>query len=388
MMERSCRIVKKNTLVYSKNMEERRKNIKDLEQKKQAELRSVNLMLADLGESLLSRLKTGEGDAGALFGEYQQLQQETADARTQIGAIQEEVLRLGQADEAAARNEQARSQVKQDLERLYYGLGEWVLEDGAYRDAAEPYGQQLDTLRAKVKSLEDRLEGLTGKDPANIVVQLGRSTQSLLLRSSLDKTRAALRLVYETAGEKMAAREDWGPGIGGELERFLVETRELRQQEETLRAEADRLKAERREIAGALAIQGGPVKRIRALEKRILRLNDALRGVAGKYGELAREKDRTGEWAFDQDDRLLLQKIAETRTHIEDIETRIEKIKASLAIDAEQAAIVRMEKAIADHRGRIATAEKAIGGLEERIRGAQQHLEELKKIEAYGTKNG
>ncbi|MFP3090279.1 hypothetical protein LQZ21_08125 [Treponema sp. TIM-1] len=370
-------------------MEERQKNIKDLEQKKQAELRSMALMREDLGKSLLSRMKTGEGDAEGLFGEYRRIQQETADSQALIGTIQEELVRLGQLDEAAARNEQALSQVRQGLGRLYYGLGEWVLEDDAPGEFTEPLRRQLTTLRDKVSSLEDRMEGLTGKDPANILVQLGRNTQSLLLRSSLEKTRSALRLVYETAGEKFARQQQGQPAGSGEPDRFLEEIRDLEKQAETLRAESDRLQEERRGIAHTLNIQGGPVKRIRALEKKIRRLKNEFREAAGKYGELALEKARSGEWeaAFDQDDRLLLQKIAETRNYIEDIETRIEKITASLAIDAEQAAIARMEKALSGHRGRIVAAEKAIAGLEERIHGAKQHIEELKKIEAYGTKN-
>ncbi|MDR2068671.1 MAG: hypothetical protein LBP71_02250 [Spirochaetaceae bacterium] len=370
-------------------MEERRKNIKDLEQKKQAEFRSMTVMLEDLGESLLSRAKTGEGDAGELFGQYQRLRQETADAEGLITAIQEELARLGQAGEAAARGEQAFSRVRQNLGRLYYGLGEWVLEDEAYREFAEPHRQRLDPLRDKIKSLEDRLEGLAGKDTANILFRLGKNTQALLLRSSLEKARSALHGAYETAGEQLAGRADWVPEKGGELERFCEEIRELEKQAETLRAESERLREERRRIAGSLNIQGGPVKRIRVLEKKILRLKTDIQAVSGKYGELALEKARKGEWetVFDQDDRLLLQKIEETGNYIRDIETRIEKTRASLAIDAERAAVARMEKAVSDRRGRIAAAEKAIGDLEERIRRAKQRIEELKKTEAYGTKN-
>ncbi|MDR2759253.1 MAG: hypothetical protein LBB78_07730 [Spirochaetaceae bacterium] len=369
-------------------MEERRKNIKDLEQKKLAEFRSINLMLEDLGETLLSRTETGEGDAEELFREYRRIRQETADSEALIVTIQEDTARLGQAGEAVARSEQALAQIKQRLERLYYGLGEWVLEDGTYGDFTEPYRRQLDTLRDKVKSLEDRIDGLTEKEPANILVKLGRSTQSMLLRSSLEKARSAVMLLYETAGEKFACREDLEPE-GGELDRFLEEIRELRKQAGTQRAESDRVKEERRGIADALNTQGGPVKRIRTLEKKILRLKDEFRVVSGKYGGLALEKARKGEWeaVFDQDDRLRLQKIEETWNYIRDIEGRIEKIKAALAIDEERAAIARMEKAVLDHCGRIAAAERAIEDLKERIRGAEQHIEELKKIEAYGIKN-
>ncbi|MDR0589229.1 MAG: hypothetical protein LBG25_01655 [Spirochaetaceae bacterium] len=367
-------------------MEERRKNIKDLEQKKHAEFRSINLMLEDLGEALLSRMETGEGDAGRLLGEYQQIRQEIADTGGLITDIREAVTRLGQVEEEAARNGQALAQVKQDLGRLYYGLGEWVFEDMTYREFTEPYGQQLDALRNKITSLEDRIEGLMGKEPPNILVQLGRNTQSLLLRSSLEKTRASVRLVYESVGEQFARREDWTPGEGGEPDRLLEEVRDLGKQAETLRAESDQLKEKRRELADALNVQGGPAKRIGTLEKRIGWLKTELRRISGKYGALALEKARGGEWeaVFDQDNRLLLQKLEETWKYIGDIEGRIEKTKASLAIDEEEAAITRMKKAIGDHRGRIAAAEKAITGLEERIHGAEQHIEELKKIEAYG----
>ncbi|MDR2631354.1 MAG: hypothetical protein LBC60_10565 [Spirochaetaceae bacterium] len=370
-------------------MEERRKNIKDLEQKKQGEFRSVNLMLEDLGEALVSRMETGEGAAGALSGEYQRIQREIADSEGLITAIQEDIIRLGQVEEAISFNDRTLFRVKQDLGGLYYGLGERVLEDETHGEFTEPYRRQLDTLRDKVKSLEGRIEDLAGRETANILVQLGRNTQFMLFRSSLEKTQSALRRIYETVGEKFASREEGTPEDGGEIARSLEEIGDLVKQAETLRAEADRLKEDKRKIADTLNFQGGPVKRIGSLEKKITQLKNERRMVFVKYGELALEKDREGEWGtvFDQGNRLLLQKIEETRNYIREIENRIEKIKASLAIDEERAVITKMEKTIGVERGRIAAAEKAIEELEERIHGAQQHIEELKKIEAYGNKN-
>jgi chromosome segregation ATPase len=389
MMERSYRIVKKNTFVYIKSMEEKRKNIKELEQKRQEEFRSVNLMLEDLGEALLSREEAGEGDAGEYTREYQRIQQGIADSEGLISTIKGDVLRLKQAEEALALNEKALFKVKQDLEQRYTGLGERLLEDGTYGEFTEPYRRQFDALEDKVKSLEDRMEALAARPPANPLVQLGRKTQSMLFRAALEKNHSEVRRIYEAAGEKFASREDGGPNPGGELDRVLEEIGKLRKQAGDLRAEEDRLRGERREIAGSLNIQGGPVKRAAALEKGITRLKNERRTVYGKYGEFAREKARNGEWevVFNQDDRLLLQRIEETRNYIGDIENQIEKNQASLAIDEERGAIVKMEKAISDHRVRIAAAEKAIGDLEERIRKAEQRIEELKQIEAYGNKN-
>jgi chromosome segregation ATPase len=233
------------------------------------------------------------------------------------------------------------------------------------------------------------MEALEVKAQANLIIQLGRNTQSLLLRSALEKTRSEMKRIYKALGEQFASREEEGPEGGGELYLALGEIKELRTQAGDLRAEGARLREERRKIADSLNVQGGPVKRIGALEKGISRLNNELRGVYGKYGEVAREKARNGEWdaIFTQDDRLCIQKIEEGRNYIGDIENRIEKIKASLAIDAEREAIAKMEKAISDHRGRIAAAEKAIGDLEERIRRAKERIEELQEIEAYGNKN-
>ncbi|MDR0689668.1 MAG: hypothetical protein LBG08_05325 [Spirochaetaceae bacterium] len=371
-------------------MEEKKKNIKELKQKRQEEFLSVNLMLEDLGEALLSRVEAGEGDAGEYAREYHRIQQEIADSEGLISTIKEDVLRLKQAEEALALNEKALLKVKEDLEQRYTGLGERLLEDGAYGEFTEPsYRRQFDALEDKVKSLEDRMEALAARAPANPLVQLGRKTQSMLFRASLEKSYSGMRRIYEAAGENFASREDGGPNPGGELDQALEEIGELRKQAGDLRAEGDRRREERREIADSLNVQGGPVKRVGALEKGISRLKDERRTVYGKYGEFAREKARNGEWdaVFNQDDRLLLQKIEETRKCIGDIETRIEKIQASLAIDEERGAIVKMKKAVSDHRVRIAAAEKAIGDLEEGIRKAEQRIEELKQIEAYGNKN-
>jgi chromosome segregation ATPase len=370
-------------------MEETKKNIRELEQKKQKELRSVKLMLEDLGGALLSRVGAGEGETGELCGEYLRIRREIADSEGVITTIKEDTLRLKQTGEAMALNEKALFKVKQGLGQFYTGLGERILEGETYGELTEPYRRQLDILEDKIKSLENRMDALAVRTPANLFVQLGRNTQSMLLRSSLEKNRSETRRIYETAGEKFASREDGLPVPGRELDPILGEIGGLRKQAEDLRAEGVRLGEERRKIADSLNIQGGPVKRIGALEKGITQLKNKLQAVYGKYGEFAREKARDGEWdaVFNQDDRLLLQKIEEARNYIEDTEIQIEKNKASLAIAEEREAIARMEKAISDHRGRIAAAEKAIEDLEARIQRAEQHIEELKQIEAYGNKN-
>ena len=284
MMERSYRIVKKNTFVYSKSMEEKKKNIKELEQKRQEEFRSVNLMLEDLGEALLSRVEAGEGEAGEYTREYQRIQQETADSEGLISTIKEDVLRLRQTEEALALNEKSCLKVKEDLEQRYTVLGERLLEDGAYGEFTEPYRRQFDALEDKVKSLEGRMEALTARVPANPLVHLGRKAQSMLFRGSMEKNYSEMRRIYETAGEKFASREDGGPNPGGELDQVLEEIGELRKQAGDLRAEGDLRRKERREITDFLTIQGGPVKRIGALEKRITRLKNEGRIVCGKYG--------------------------------------------------------------------------------------------------------
>ena len=46
-----------------------------------------------------------------------------------------------------------------------------------------------------------------------------------------------------------------------------------------------------------------------------------------------------------------------------------------------------MEKSIRGHRARISAGEAAVRDLEERIRKAEQHIEELQRIEAYGVKD-
>jgi hypothetical protein len=377
MMERSCPIVKKNCFVYSKSMDERKKNIKEWEQQKQEEIRLIQRMMEDLGESLLSR-----GDTGEFSGEYQRICREIEDSEGLIKVITEDVFRLKQAEEAISLNERTLARVKDDLGQLYYDLGKKILEDPAQGEFAEPHKRLLYTLNDKVKSLEDRIELLGAREPANMLVQMGRNTQALLLRSSLEKAQTAVNRVYETAGEQFTCREQ---GEAEKPEAVPEEIGELWKQAEALKAGGARLREERRKLFDSLHTQGGPVKRIRALEKQIGRLKNELRGVCGKYGELILEKDREGDRSFDQEDQRFIQKIQESRNYIDDIGKRIEKAQASLAIDEEQAAIARMKKTVLDQCGRIAAAQKAIEDLEERIRKAEQRIEELKKIEAYGT---
>jgi septal ring factor EnvC (AmiA/AmiB activator) len=80
---------------------------------------------------------------------------------------------------------------------------------------------------------------------------------------------------------------------------------------------------------------------------------------------------------MNETDIQLLENIRKGRKAIQEYGREIEKLKASLAIDEEKAAIVKIEKAIKDHAEQIRTSEEAIIDLTRQIEEARARIEEL-----------
>ncbi|MDR3161404.1 MAG: hypothetical protein LBU28_07310 [Spirochaetaceae bacterium] len=378
-------------------MDERKKTIKELELLRQETLRLNSRLLEALGESLLVRAgdtggSAGEGAGGAGFGafagEYRRLCKEVRDAGEAVKAIEADTQRLKQIGEHLSLKEEGLSAGKQNRDRLYTLLGERIIDDTAREELTGPFKRQLDALGGKIRALEEQLGELEAQDSSNIFVRLSKSAKARYYHASLEKHHAGIRRIYETLGKKFALPEDRAAGQEGEEAALLAEIGQVQDRFRTLEGEIDSLREEQRRISAGLNVQGGAARRIGALEKQIDRVKKEIRALFEKCGTAA-SADRTGEFDpfLSEEDRTHLKKIGESRETLGDLESRIEKLKASLAIDEERGAIARMEKSIQERRSRIAAEEAAIQDLGERIRKAEQHIEELQRIEAYGIKN-
>jgi chromosome segregation ATPase len=367
-------------------MDERKKAIRELEDKGREGSHSVNLMLEDLGESLLVRFSGGEAalspqEDSPCLTEYRRLLKEIADSEALIETIEADVEHLKEIEEQITRKEQQNLGHTKNLSDSYARLGELVLQEPLFENFSVSYRHQLETLLPKIRSLEERLGEIEDKNDANLLNLIGKNAQRMVIRSFLGKSRENLRRLHQGAGERFinAGSRDLP---GGEISKLLDDIDDGRKFASDTAADLALLREERRRIGDAFGAEGGPVKRVQGLEKHISHIREELRKVYLNFGIQAADPSLGEQFAgsLTEDNRLLLEKIEKGRETLGAYEARIEKLKASLAIDEEKAEIERMNRTIEDHKQRIAAGEKSIADLEGRIETANRHIGELSLI--------
>lgn len=374
------RIVKKNVFPYSKNMDNREKNIAGLEEKKQEARRTLDLLLEALGRRLLER--AGEGDfpsAGA--EEYRRLCKEAADSEKLIKVIEEDSFRLQSLGEKIETEEEEAAAVRKELSGLYRNLGREIVGDPQYGDRTIFYRQRTDTLRPKIETLEARLAELEARDGSHVFAWIGKSAQMLITRSILARARADLEKLHEAAGEQFS-RPGSAVFAGGKKPGILKDIEKARGRTQAREEKLAGLREERRKLGAETGAAGGPVRRIRGLEKRTGEIRQELKTVCRRFGEAAAEPGNKKPFAalLDGEDRQSLEKIALIRKTVRDYDGEIETLRASLAVDDQKQEIEKLEKALAEQRDRIAAAEMVIAGYTQKIKDAQARIAELAKL--------
>jgi predicted nucleic acid-binding Zn-ribbon protein len=369
---------RKMSLVYSKSMDYRKKNIKDLERKKQESRLSLDVLLEDFGRLLLDRL--GEDDfPSEETGAYRRLRKEAGDSEALIKTVEEDTLRLRGLEEEINLKEEQNTALVRELSDLSVRLGKHILEDPQYEGISGFYRQRADILGVKTDSLAGRLAELEAGEGANVFTWIGKKAQGLVTRSFLTKAQDNLERLYQAAGEDFsrsgsASFQGEAAGLAGEIEK----KRGLLQ---ALAGELAELRGERRKLGKAFGAEGGPVKQIQGLERHINHIREELKAVCRRFGGQAAEPGAKKQFAslLSEDDQQVLEKIRFIRKTIQAYDTEIKGLKNALAADEKKAEIEKWEKAIQEQRGRITAAEESIAELENRIQEAEKNIEELEK---------
>ncbi|MDR0759134.1 MAG: hypothetical protein LBF74_03375 [Treponema sp.] len=361
-------------------MDDRKRRIREHEDKKREALDSIEVMLENLGASLLSQ---SEQDVNS---DYCRLNRDINDSEVYIAAIEEDIARLKAVEEDILRKDQEIIARSKDLALLFARLGERVLEEGDCIDAIKPYQGQAETLYSRIKSLEERMAQLEDRSDSNVFTWIGKNTQGVVLRSFLGKSRSSLQKLYTAAGEKYSQFASAETETAGSARSLLKEIDTLKKEAAVLSSGLTSLKEERRRINDAFIPDGGPAQKIQVLERRIAHAREELRDVFLRYGrevEAVGAQDAGGPISLPplgETETRLLEDIGKSRQSVREYDREIEKLKASLAIDEEKAAIAKMEKAIKDHEGRIRAGEEAIASLTAQISAANVRIEELTKV--------
>jgi len=367
------------SLSYSKKMEEKKKTIRELELKKGELLSLINGILENLGETLLSRDVESGGDQGIAdyHAEYRRILKEIEDSEEHIKTIEADILRLKGTEEEIRLKEQEYSETSKELSVLYTGLGELIMDEPGYAALTVGFKYQMDALVSKIKSLEGRLDELEEDNQSNVFAWIGKNTQGMILRSLLGKSRGSLQRVYMAAGEKFVTSEDRPELLTDDVRDFLARCDPVRRRLVSQADDLNKLKAERRKIDDTLIAEGNPSRKTHGLERHIAHAREQLKALYQNCGAGAEQGAFQAE---NEEDSEALEKIKKLRENIREYDNSIEKLKASLAIDAQREEIEKMEKAITSHRQRIAASGEAIADLEKRIDEANRHIQELMKI--------
>lgn len=411
-------------------MDERKKQIEDLEKSKRENLVTLDSLLERFGESLLGRAGEGAEKGGAFedLAEYRRLQQEIAASEEAIKTVEDQIRRFRELEEKIELKEQEDGRQAKELAGVYGKLGKALLDasvstgttaftdttafagtaasadttafagdaSGVYTDFTAPFREQAEALVIKVRSLEERVAELDQKEGNNVFAWIGKSAQGLVLRSFLTKAQDSLEQLYRNVGERYSRRDNFSAGAAANessIAGYIAEIEKVRSVARLLTEELIELREEKRGISETFGAEGSPLKQIQTLKTNIARIKEELRILYRRFGAeaasvgsaetasvLRQERKQFIDTLITVDDRETLDSTADLSRSIHDNEQAIEKLRASLAIDDEKAKIEKCLKLIEDKKARIAEAEKNIAEFEESIKDSEKYIEELQKL--------
>jgi chromosome segregation ATPase len=360
-------------------MDERKKNIAELETRRLESQNIMNRYLEDLGLSLFGRAgNTGtDNDVTAYF----RLCKDLADCEQALKSIEEETAALKANDTLINEKEQALGEGQGVLSALYAELGKLLLDDSSPPAFAAVYKARADELGSKLRDLEEKLGDLGNTESGNVFAWIGKSAQTVMNRTMLAKSRRDLEKIYEGAGEDFftSGAETASPVEASENTGRI---RTLRDSMESLKAELRELKRENGRIKESLSGGGGPSRRAQTLYRQLESIKGDLKDLCVGFSGRAAGGNEKKYFSsiLTEADKEILGEIGKLKKIQKDYTRQIEKLNASIAIDGEKKEIEKLRQTIANHRLRIEEKEKKIAALETTISEAEKHIADLEKL--------
>ena len=363
-------------------MDERKTTIKELEEKKQADIEARKRLFEGLGEALLQRIgdtepfaELGESKSGGILADYRKLQKEIADSLISIKSLEDDFAALKELEPKISAKEAEEAGVNKELEEVHVRLGRAYLEAQSSQEINDPLKPQEDRLLSKIEEQEKKLDELEDKE-GGLITWLGKNAQMAVSKTILSRSLAALHKLYRGAGEK-AITAGRGEELDGEIAARAVELNGLLA---SIGTELSLLRAERKKFFDSFGSESTPAKRIQGIEKQIARVKGEFAEVYLRLGYLAAEGGGREELSsfMREEDNSILEKAELLAGHIAEKDLGIKKIRTAMTIDDEQAEIEKMKKAILHQRQKIAAAEIVISGYENQIAESERHIEELR----------
>jgi hypothetical protein len=367
-------------------VDERKRTIRDLQEKKRETLENLKKLRRDWGETLLSRLEAEDSDRFAdELGRRRHCLESVAAFRARIQALEDGSLRLRSLDEDLAEKKKTVAERTGTLKELYAGLGELALQNEQAPEVEDALKLQAEDLNARIGAGQERIGELEEGKIGGIFSRIGNAARGALIRSRISKDRAGLNRIYESAGEQVyAALEKQGESGAGDIPPRI---KALREELSLLNEARGSLRDEMEALKDSLGIEResrnfSVAKKIRELEQSIAGEQGRLSDLYGAFGErlcglfASGEEGEESAW-LQEEDKTALARARELEELMAGHEAAIAKLQASLRIDEEREAIGKMEGTILSHRRRIAASENAIAGLEKQIAEANRRIDEL-----------
>jgi len=370
-------------------MDERIKTIRDLEDKKTADIEARNRLFEELGEILFSRIgdetpfqEQSGNTPGGILADYRTLQKEIAESEGIIKGLEADIVRLKELEESIFTKEKEQSLLEKELDEIHTQLGKALLSNSD--DPNDTFKLQEGSLLIKIEEQESKLEELEGRE-GGILSWLGKSAQIAVSRTLLLKNRSALQKIYRSAG-KTFLTDPSSDGfsqraVDGETAGIAENAQVLGKQLSSLAVDLAMLKGERRNMGDIFGPEGSPARRIMGLQKHISHVKGEFPAVYLRFGLLAEgESGEALSPILKAEDDVILEKAESFKAIIAKDELEVEKIKAAISIDNEYAEIEKTKKNIQIQKQKITAAEEMIAGFEKLITQAEEHIEILKKF--------
>jgi hypothetical protein len=414
-IQRICPIFRIGKKWYNGSMDDRKKLIGEMEQRKREQIGILDSLLARLGEAILGRVTGDFQENEAAFGEltvYRRLCKDIIDWGASIQAVEEQIRRFKELEENIEAKELEEGNCTKELSAGYGKLGKLLLDadsgsaQGAYADFCAPIREQADDVFTKVSSLEERLFHLEQKDGGNVFAWIGKNAQGLVLRSFLTKAQDNLEQLRRNVGERYSRNSFRAlPGSESDNESVAPEVTEMeclcggieqkRAELNNITQELAVLKEEKISISVSYNAEGGPLRRIQILKNHISHARDEQKGLYKRIGadaasvngpaDISAERRSIIDSLVKPEDKDQLDNIAQVSNYIADDEIAIEKLRISLAIDEKKAKIEKYRKMIQEKKDKIAQAERDISECDRCIRDSDAVILKLQERESYGS---
>ncbi|MDR1788443.1 MAG: hypothetical protein LBR16_08365 [Treponema sp.] len=360
-------------------MDEKQKILRDFEKERKEDEAALLALLAGLGETLLER-ETNTGDAG---GERARLLKAIDDLNARIAEIEEKQARARELSEAITLKEKDKAALLRDLDESYAVLGRALFAEsggaGGELDAVlRPFKAQLDSLLPKIRGQKDKIDDIaeSARD-ANFFVKIGKGAQRLAAQGALGRSQNALEKVYRAAGEAYFAAPETVPLAGAEASAAASSSGGLRARvsaagEQILKASGDK-KAIEDDIGKGL----GPGSRIKEAKKAIDAREKELVSLYQCFGARAADPESKEHALVKKGDKAALAGIEAAHEKINADEAKIDKLRASIGIDTERAALERLRKNIARAKSEIGAHEEDIAAMEAEAAKRNARIAEL-----------